>query len=656
TGSEDCNGDGLIDVGDVICARNMACEAGQNQPPVIAAIADQSLTAGESFSLQVQASDPDPGDTLSYTLTTAPAGMLVDGNGLITWTPSSGDLGAHPVTVEVADPPGLSASASFTLTVVLPEQNNARPVLEGIADRRVPVGTLVVINPTASDPDAGDTLGFTLHDAPAGMTIEAVSGQIRWTPDSNQIGAFLVGVEVSDADGLADRRLFRITVIDGGPPVLDAIADQGARADVPFSLTVTATDSDAGDSLAFSLDQSPVGMSLNPDSGDLDWTPAPAQLGNHSVGVTVTDSSGLSDSATFSIAVGQARPPVAVDDAYQAVKGDTLTVVAPGVLANDSDPNNDPLTAVLETGPAKGTLTLNADGGFDYTPDNPAGTLAIVEKFRLTGAGASLAQPLIMDMDGDGVPDIIYHHYGKLGALRGDTMSKVFEVSIDRSLWGEKAIADIDLDGHPDMVLIGQEDGHASTQGGRKLIALEHDGQVKWISESLPDYYDREGQRVGRPSFSYAKVSIADLDQDGTPEIVVGWGQQGVFGGVGYSVFDNQGLLLDSAQAEGIPSTQAHGRTEIVDLDLDGKPEILTGSAAFRHDGELLWARSDVTQNNKSVYTPIAANLDDDPYPELVRRTYIGSGAHSILAWNHDGTDLWQTTVPHLGSNEPLVL
>src|SRR5699024_4268501 len=151
-----------------------------------------------------------------------------------------------------------------------------------------------------------------------------------------------------------------------------------------------------------------------------------------------------------------------------------------------------------------------------------------------------------------------------------------------------------------------------------KLIALEHDGQVKWISESLPDYYDREGQRVGRPSFSYAKVSIADLDQDGTPEIVVGWGQQGVFGGVGYSVFDNQGLLLDSAQAEGIPSTQAHGRTEIVDLDLDGKPEILTGSAAFRHDGELLWARSDVTQNNKSVYTPIAANLDDDPYPELV--------------------------------------
>ncbi len=654
-GSEDCNGDGLIDVGDVICARNMACEAGQNQPPVIAAIADQSLTVGESFGLQVQASDPDPGDTLSFTLATAPAGMGIDGNGLISWTPSSGDLGAHPVTIEVADPLGLSASESFTLTVMLPVQDNGRPVLEGIADRRVPAGTLVVINPTASDPDAGDTLSFVLTDAPAGMTINAASGQIRWTPDNNQIGASLIGVEVSDADGLADRRLFRITVIDGGPPVLDAIADQGARADVPFSLTVTATDPDAGDRLAFSLDHSPVGMSLNPGSGNLDWTPAPAQLGNHSVGVTVTDSTGLSDSATFSISVGQARPPVAVDDAYQAVKGDTLTIAAPGVLANDSDPNNDPLTAVLETGPSKGSLALNADGSFEYTPDSPAGTLSAVEKFRQTGVGGLIAQPLIMDMDGDGVPEIIYQSHSKLGALRGDTMSKVFEVSIARSLWGEKAIADIDLDGHPDIIVIGREDGHTSTEGGKKLIALEHDGQVKWISESLPDRF-RGAHRIGVDGFLNSKVSIADLDQDGTPEIVVGWGHGSPVPSVGYSVFDNQGMLLDTVMVEGIPSTQSWGRTEIVDLDLDGKPEIVTGSVAFRHDGELLWARNDVTQNNKSVYTPIAANLDDDPYPELVRRVYISHGADNIVAWNHDGTDLWQATMPFTVGNEPLVL
>jgi hypothetical protein len=45
-----------------------------------------------------------------------------------------------------------------------------------------------------------------------------------------------------------------------------------------------------------------------------------------------------------------------------------LTIPARGVLANDSDPDGDPLTAVLVTGPAHGTLTLDADGSFNYTP------------------------------------------------------------------------------------------------------------------------------------------------------------------------------------------------------------------------------------------------------------------------------------------------
>ena len=38
------------------------------------------------------------------------------------------------------------------------------------------------------------------------------------------------------------------------------------------------------------------------------------------------------------------------------------------MLANDTDPNGDALTAVLVTNPAHGTLTLNADGSFTYTP------------------------------------------------------------------------------------------------------------------------------------------------------------------------------------------------------------------------------------------------------------------------------------------------
>ncbi len=65
-------------------------------------------------------------------------------------------------------------------------------------------------------------------------------------------------------------------------------------------------------------------------------------------------------------------PPVAVADSYNAAVGQTLTVDAPGVLANDTDANiptnpGETLSAVLKSDVSQGTLTLNADGSFTYT-------------------------------------------------------------------------------------------------------------------------------------------------------------------------------------------------------------------------------------------------------------------------------------------------
>jgi Ca2+-binding RTX toxin-like protein len=61
--------------------------------------------------------------------------------------------------------------------------------------------------------------------------------------------------------------------------------------------------------------------------------------------------------------------PVAVDDAFTTIEDTPLTVTAPGVLDNDTDPDGDALTALLVASPANGTLTLNADGSFTYTPE-----------------------------------------------------------------------------------------------------------------------------------------------------------------------------------------------------------------------------------------------------------------------------------------------
>jgi len=61
-------------------------------------------------------------------------------------------------------------------------------------------------------------------------------------------------------------------------------------------------------------------------------------------------------------------PPVVASDAYTAVAGaGTHTEPAPGVLANDSDPDGDPLTALLVEEPTSGGIVLNADGSFTYT-------------------------------------------------------------------------------------------------------------------------------------------------------------------------------------------------------------------------------------------------------------------------------------------------
>jgi VCBS repeat-containing protein len=69
------------------------------------------------------------------------------------------------------------------------------------------------------------------------------------------------------------------------------------------------------------------------------------------------------------IYVGVNGPPQAVNDSYELLQDDSLIVPAPGVLGNDNDPEGDPLTALLEQGPAHGDLTFNENGSFSYTPD-----------------------------------------------------------------------------------------------------------------------------------------------------------------------------------------------------------------------------------------------------------------------------------------------
>ena len=91
---------------------------------------------------------------------------------------------------------------------------------------------------------------------------------------------------------------------------------------------------------------------------------------------------------TASIRVtAQPDAPVAGDDAYTVEQDIALVAGSPGVLANDSDVDGDPITAILGRGPTGGQVTLNADGSFSYTA-NPG--FAGVDSFTYRASDGTL--------------------------------------------------------------------------------------------------------------------------------------------------------------------------------------------------------------------------------------------------------------------------
>jgi VCBS repeat-containing protein len=108
-------------------------------------------------------------------------------------------------------------------------------------------------------------------------------------------------------------------------------------------------------------------LTLNPD-GSFDYTPNALFFGTDSFTYHANDGTNDSLPATVTITVDEDVAPVAVDDAYTMDQDAVLNIAAPGVLANDTDANGDPLTAALVTTTTNGSLTLNADGSFTYTP------------------------------------------------------------------------------------------------------------------------------------------------------------------------------------------------------------------------------------------------------------------------------------------------
>ena len=274
------------------------------RPSVASAIADQTMTAGDSttVSLPGRFSDPD-GDTLAYTAAASPSGIATASvsNSDIALTLRALAAGSATITVTAADrslghADRLTVSQDFTVTVeetnVPPTFNEGPRTTRSVAEN-TPSSNDIGSPVTASDDD-NDTLSYSLSGTDAGsFRIGRISGQIR-TFDSLNFetkNSYSVTVTADDGNGGTDSIDVTINVTDVNerPTVASAIGNRTITVgdSTPISLLRWFNDPD-GDTLTYSASTSPSGIATAGVSGST-LTLTALSVGSATITVTAAD-------------------------------------------------------------------------------------------------------------------------------------------------------------------------------------------------------------------------------------------------------------------------------------------------------------------------------------------------------------------------------
>lgn len=239
--------------------------------------------------------------------------------------------------------------------------------------------------------------------------------------------------------------------------------------------------------------------------------------------------------------------------------------------------------------------------------------------------------PIVVDLDDDCVPEIIFNTYtgttitanGVLRAIRGDNGAKVWTVT--DPAWrtdstSNIAAGDIDMDGRAEIVACG---------AGKYLLAFDSDGTPLWKSENF------SGPRTS------GSVAIANMDNDGPPEIVFG-----------AAIFSNEGKLLYEGNV-GAGLNQQGPISCIADLDGDMRPEVIGGRSAYKTTGtvaggdfagSVLWTANVASDGFCGV-----ADFDLDGKPEVV---LVTNGTVRVLN-GQTGQQIATANIPAAGRGGP---
>ncbi len=327
-------------------------------PVVVTNPGTKSNAEGDTVSFTVSASDSVSGSTLVYAAIGLPAGLVINtSTGAISGTVAAGDslYGPYVATVTASDGTN-SDSQNFTWNVSGPIS------LTAVADQTTTEGSSGSLSLSASY-SGGGSLTYSALGLPAGLTISSSTGAISGTVAAGDslYGPYYVTVQAAIGAYAADQSF---TWNINSPITLTLPADQTTTEGSSGSLSLSATDSISGSTLAYAALGLPTGLKINASTGAISGTVAAGAAANGPYNVTV----------------------VAEDGTYGASQTFTWNITSPVLITiPDDQTNNEGDTVSLSISASdstSGTLRYAAQGlptglVISATTSAISGTLAV---------------------------------------------------------------------------------------------------------------------------------------------------------------------------------------------------------------------------------------------------------------------------------------
>ena len=294
-------------------------------------VACETAAAGAQYSCAMSASDSDL-HTLTYSLVNSPSWMSIDAStGVITGTPDTSTDFSN-LEVRVTDGHDPVSATTFNVTIA----NNAPAFASFSCPTVGTIGSAYSCSPTASDADTGHTITYGLLSAPSWMSIDASTGVITGTV-ANAAGS---GVTVTASDTYDTTSAAAFNVAINNAPTISSVSCADGLDTAAYTCSVSASDSDSGDSLTYTIANKPSWASIS-SSGVITGT---AQTGTTSnITVTVSDGNASATSNSFTITIDPNTATVLANTSSTLSTSDVDDLETLGVatnIVNDLKTNN----------------------------------------------------------------------------------------------------------------------------------------------------------------------------------------------------------------------------------------------------------------------------------------------------------------------------